>query len=110
MGADNVIGKTGGTQKNILLFPDHYVAKPQFFAKGSALAVTEGDRKIIKAGTIFPANDETAEGVVFNDHDVTDFDANGAVIIHGFIKTAALPEAPTADAIEAMKLVYFSKS
>ena len=107
--ADNVIGKTGGTQANILLFPDHYVAKPQYFEKGSALATTVGDKKIIKAGTIFPANDATAEGIVFNDLDVTDFDANGAVIIHGFIKTAALPVAPSANAIAALKLVYFSK-
>lgn len=107
--ADNVIGKTGGMQKNILLFPDHKVSKPQFFEQDSALAVAVGDKKIIKAGTIFPANDATAEGIVENDLDVTDFDANGVVLIHGFILTSALPEAPTDEAKAALKLIYFSK-
>lgn len=33
---------------------------------------TINDRKIVKAGTPYPANDATCEGVIFQDVDVTD--------------------------------------
>jgi len=70
-------------------------------------AVTVEGRKIIKAGTIYPTNDETAIGVVLNDMDVTDGDRNGTIIIHGFIKKTALPQAPTPEAITALNMIKF---
>jgi len=80
--------------KNILAMPDHYVAIARKLEKDSALAVTEEGRKIVKAGTIFPANDATAVGVILNDYDVTDGDQMAAVVIHGFVLEAKLPAAP----------------
>ena len=84
----------------ILAIPDHYVALGQMHAKatsGSAgLATLVDGRYIVKAGTIWPANDNTAKGIVLNDYDVTDGDAHMAVVIHGFIKLSALPVAPSA--------------
>lgn len=99
--------KDYGTSKQILVFPDHYVAMPQFFSKNSALAVDVNGRKIIKAGTFYPSNDAKAVGVVFNDYDVTDSDANGAVIIHGFIAVDKLPEAPSSEAMAALTQISF---
>ena len=98
-----------GSSTGILAFPDHYVAYGQIFAKDHALAVLDATtgRKIVKAGTIFPANDATAIGVVLNDLDVTYGDVNGAVVIHGFIKTAALPAAPNVLAIPVLKGIFF---
>lgn len=97
-----------GTGKHILLFPDHYVCRPHTFAKDDAAAtVTDDGRKVIKAGTIYPANDATAIGIVFSDMDVTKGDMTGALLIHGFIKTTALPAEPTAEAKSALKLVEF---
>ena len=96
-----------GSEKTILAFPDHYVAMPQYFEKDSALAVTVGDRKIIKGGTIYPSNDANAVGVVFQDLDVTNGDANGAVILHGFINVNKLPAAPTTAAIAALNNITF---
>jgi len=95
------------TSKGILAFPDHYVAMPQAFAKDHSLAVVIEGRKIIKAGTIFPANDGTAIGVIFSDLDVTDGDQNGAVIIHGFISTAKMPVVPASTAVAALKGIFF---
>ena len=80
--------------KNILAIPDHYVAIARKLEKDSALAVTEEGKKIVKAGTIFPANDATAIGVVLNDYDVTDGDQQAAIVIHGFVLEAKLPVAP----------------
>ena len=62
--------------------------------KNDAAATTVDGKKIIKAGTIYPANDATAVGVVWADYDVTNGDVTGALIIHGFVKKAALPAAP----------------
>lgn len=82
------------SEKQILATPDHYVAIARKLEKDSALAVTVEGRKIVKAGTIFPANDATAIGVILNDHDVTDGDKMAAVVIHGFIQESKLPAAP----------------
>ena len=96
-----------GTPGNILQFPDHYVCVAQLFEKDSALAVVVDGRKIVKGGTIFPANDKTAQGIVFQDYDVTDGDQNGALMVHGFVNTAKLPVAPTNGAKLALKNIEF---
>lgn len=89
----------GAPAKQILAIPDHYVAlgfkhaKATQGAPGLATVTAEG-RYVVKAGTFYPANDATAIGVVLNDYDVTDGDAMMAVVLHGFVKLAALPVAP----------------
>ena len=97
--------------KQILAIPDHYVAlgfKHSRAIQGSTgLAVEEGGRYIVKAGTVYPENDATAIGVILNDYDVTDGDAMMAVVVHGFIKTAALPEVPSAAALGALNQITF---
>lgn len=84
--------------KQILAIPDHYVAlgqmHPQAVEGNLGLAELVEGRYVVKAGTIWPANDATAEGVVLNDYDVTDGDANMAIVYHGFIKEEALPVKP----------------
>lgn len=96
-----------GNTKEILMFPDHYVAHAHTFLKDDAAAVAVGGKKIIKAGTIYPANDATAKGVVMSDIDVTDGDQSGAIIVHGFIKQSAIPAAPTDEAKAALPMVKF---
>jgi hypothetical protein len=95
------------TPKQILVFPEHYVAVAHTFLVDDSAAVTVGGRDIIKAGTIYPANTNAAIGVVFNDMDITDGDKTGALIVHGFIKTAALPALPSSDAKAALKQISF---
>lgn len=95
------------TGKQILAFPDHYVCVAHTFLKDDAAAITEDGRKIIKAGTIYPTNDANAQGIVFSNVDVTDGDVTSAILIHGFVKTAALPAAPAEAAKTALKQVSF---
>lgn len=95
------------TGKQILVFPDHYVCVAHTFEKDDAAATTIEGRKVIKAGTIYPANDASAIGIVFNDMDVTDGDATGAVLVHGFVKTAALTATPANEAKSALKMIEF---
>lgn len=78
---------TAVTRPHEILYNDHYVAIPY---DCSALADTDG---IVKAGTIVPANDATAIGVLLYDVKKAE-NPNGAIVIHGFIKKAKLPVAP----------------
>lgn len=108
-----------GNRKEILKFPDHYVNMPVTVDDTGVTANTDG-RKIVLAGTILgggviadpmklavKSNDDTAEGVLFDDVDVTYGPAPGALLIHGFVDLAKLPEAPDADAVTALKQITF---
>lgn len=97
----------GTPTKSILAVPDSYVAVSRQFAKEDSLAVAVGNRKIVKAGTIYPSNDAEAFGVVLNDLDVTDGDVAGAVIIFGFLAEDKLPTAPSAAAKTALNMIKF---
>ena len=80
-----------------ILYNAHYVGIPYDCSDLSSLA-TDG---VIPAGTIVPANDGTAEGVLL--HDVTLAEnPYGSAVIHGFIKQSALPTAPTQAAVNAL--------
>lgn len=81
--------------KHILAIPDHYVTIARTAAKATAasgMVVSKNGRFIIKAGTVYPANDATAIGLVMQDYDVTDSDASMAIIIHGFVREDRLPK------------------
>lgn len=82
------------TQKSVvasknILANDHYVAIPYDCTELTALA-TDG---VIPEGTIVPANDATAKGVLLNPVVLAE-NPNGTIVIHGFISKAKLPVAP----------------
>lgn len=85
-----------------ILANDHYVGVPY-----DCSAITANDEGIIKAGTVIPANDATAVGVLLHDV-VKNENPNGTIVIHGFIDAKKLPTSPTTVAMAALKLIYFS--
>lgn len=93
--------KTITTGVNILA-NDHYVAIPYNCGELTALA-TDG---VIPAGTIIPANDATAKGVLLNDVKV-DENPNGTIVIHGFVRNDKLPAEPATEAVTALSQVMF---
>lgn len=114
---------TYGNKKEILKFPDHYVALAITVSDQGVVANGEG-KKIVKAGTILGGGvlaDDTvkavkattttgtsnAEGVLLNDTDVTLGPAPGALVIHGFIDRNKIPTAPAAEEIAALKQITF---
>lgn len=96
--------------RNEIFLYNHVVGKPYRFLKTGAYVVTENGRQIVKAGTVIPANDATAEGICRYDVDVTDGDMSGDIVIHGFIKEAAMPATPSADAKSALPMIFFQAS
>jgi len=110
---------TYGNRKEILKFPDHYVNMPVTVDDTGVTANADG-KKIVPAGTIMgggvltdpsklvtKTNAAGAEGVLFDDVDVTYGPASASLTIHGFIDLAKLPEAPVAAAVTALKQITF---
>ncbi|QVY60940.1 hypothetical protein [Cytobacillus gottheilii] len=112
-------------KKEILKFPDHYV-NVAVTVSDAGVSANEDGKKIVPAGTIlgggFLADDtvqavkatvadgaSNAEGILFNDVDVTYGPAPGAALIHGFVALDKLPAQPTAEEIAALKQVTFLK-
>ncbi|MEK4825133.1 hypothetical protein NSS71_11290 [Niallia sp. FSL W8-0951] len=112
-------------KKEILKFPDHYVNVAVTVSDTGVTANSDG-KKIVPAGTIvgggFLADEaanavkatttegeSNAEGVLFNDVDVTHGPAPGAVLIHGFVAIDKLPAAPSAEEQAALKQITFLK-
>lgn len=96
--------------KHILAMPDHYVPIARKATKADGMVVKEGDRFIIKAGTIYPSNDNKAIGVVLQDYDVTEGDVSMAIVLHGFIRADRLPTPPSDAALKSLRMIYFLKS
>ena len=61
-----------------------------------SMGQTDGDRKTVFAGTVFPANTSAATGIVFQDVDVTDGDAIGSVMVAGRVISDRVNAAQTA--------------
>lgn len=102
------MGKITVTQytnsKEILKY-DHFVSQPIVLTQSNA--TISGTKKIVKAGTILPANDATAKGVVLYDVDVTNGDEKGALVIHGFIDKSKIPTQPEEAAITSLRQITF---
>lgn len=99
----------GGT--STVLQNSHYTSRAVRHEKATQSsqgnAVLVGERYIVKAGTIWPLNDATAQGIVAHDYDVTEKGANMAIITHGTVKLGSLPAAPVTAASTALKSIVF---
>lgn len=97
---------------SILQFPDGARAYAHSFNKNddSALVVVDGatGASTIPAGTIYPANDATAKGVLLKTVDVTSGSETGALLFAGEVKTTRLPAEPTDAAKQALpRITWF---
>ena len=79
-----------GEEKNVIYHPGYFLAHEectrvtrQMPQAGAKTAANGG--KYVAMGTIFPADDATAEGIVYEDVDVTDGDMAGSVVTAGTV-------------------------
>lgn len=73
-----------------------YQAFTQQIDDTHAGVVTEAGRKIVPAGSVWPANDGNAKGITLRASDVTDGPQPVAVIVEGYIIEERLPAAVAA--------------
>ena len=117
----------GAAPSQILYNVQNQVSVPIKVVKTYAGAVTENGRKIVKAGTplngdllnrgtsfVAPDANKPAVGILLHDVDITDADANGTLLIFGFVNvnridstTAALITATVQTQLSGK--VYFLK-
>ncbi len=71
-------------------------------AADHAQRVTRNGRVIVPAGAVIPANGATAEGILYEDIDVTEGAAPGSVVVEGTVYGDRLPAALDADAATAL--------
>lgn len=79
----------------------------------AGVAADEKGKRYIKAGTVFPANDGTAIGIVFEEIDVTnDAVRPASIIIAGRILKNRLPEEISDEALKALtaKGLFFDEA
>ena len=74
----------------------------------TTLATTAADgSKYVPMGTIYPANTSSAEGIVYEDVDVTAGNMPGSVVYAGYVIEDRLPEALDSDAKSALQAKGF---
>ncbi|SKC70453.1 hypothetical protein [Maledivibacter halophilus] len=102
-----------GKEKTILELAEELFQNTTVKVKASDVPIENGKR-ILKAGTILSkegkkVNDSSAYGVVYRDVNLTYSNVTETVLvtIFGFVKEAALPVAPSAEAKAAMKMIMF---
>lgn len=89
-----VINTTGTSPVNFLESEVGLVLKtaeiPQTMGKA------DGTKVIVPAGTVFPADDATAKGIIFHDVDVTSGNVAGSIMVAGRVLTERLSITATA--------------
>jgi hypothetical protein len=110
MSTVGIIEREFVTPHGILQHPG-FEAFANTFLTTDTTAVTENGKKLVKAGTVWPANDTTAKGVVLYDCDVTNGTSTGAVVYAGDINLAKIPAAPVTAAKTALpRITWFGTS
>lgn len=71
-------------------------------AADHAQVQTRGERRVVPAGAVIPANNSDAAGILFEDIDVTEGAAPGSVVIGGVVYADRLPAAIDDNAASAM--------
>lgn len=66
-------------------------------------AVDFNGEKYVPMGTVYPANDATADGIVYEDVFVTDGDMPGSVVLAGRVYEDRLPNAVSSEAKTALE-------
>ena len=119
--------ETYGSGKQILFAVEHQVSMGIIVKQ--SVGVTEGTKKIAKAGTPLAGNLDAREtafteattststgsdavGILLHDVDVTVEDNNGAILLFGFVNTNMIDDATkekiTADVKKALPMIQFA--
>jgi len=89
-------------QPGYFLAHDDCVRETRQIAQAGA-TTTDSGAKYVKMGTVYPANDATAIGIVYEDVDVTVGDMPGSVVTKGVVYEDRLPVALDATAKTALE-------
>lgn len=102
----------GEVDRGVVYAPGYFLAHEECERKTREIAQTGATnvngRKYVKMGTIYPANDATAVGIVYEDVDVTTGNMPGSVVLKGVVYKDRLPVAIAANAQTALEAKGFT--
>lgn len=102
----------GEVDKGVVYAPGYFLAHEECERKTREIAQTGATnvngRKYVKMGTVYPANDATAVGIVYEDVDVTTGNMPGSVVLKGVVYKDRLPVAIAANAQTALEAKGFT--
>ena len=76
-------------------------------ATAASVKTASNGGKYVPGGSVYPGNDSTAEGIVYEDVDVTTGDMPGSVVLSGKVYQNRLAETLNAEAITALEAKGF---
>lgn len=79
------------------------IVRETYQMKQTDAKTAENGGKYIPAGTVYPANDGTAIGIVYQDVDVTAGDMPGSVVTYGMVYADRLPVSISSNAKTALE-------
>lgn len=79
------------------------IVRETYQMKQTNAKTAENGGKYIPAGTVYPANDATAVGIVYQDVDVTAGDMPGSVVTYGMVYSDRLPVSINTNAKTALE-------
>lgn len=97
----------GAVEQGLMYAPGWFLAheecerKTRQMAQANATTAANGG-KYIPMGTVWPSNDSSAEGIVYEDVDVTSGDMPGSVVLKGVVYENRLPVTLNANAKTAL--------
>lgn len=97
-----IITKYGPTTEQPNWLGSEIGLTPKTHTIPKSMGTAEGGRTVVKSGTVYPANDNTAIGIVYQTYDVTDGDEIGSVVEAGRVYGNRLPVEPDSAAITAL--------
>lgn len=109
----------GPVKKGVAYAPGYFLANNEdctrltmnFKNDNNAGIVTEvGTAKYVKAGTVYPKDDESAVGIVYEDVDVTNGEAPGSVVTAGTVYEDLLPSAISTGKEYLKNIVFITKA
>ena len=100
--------KEYATKGSVLAHPTGYSAYPQTVAETDAAVATVDGVKVLLGGTVYPANDTTAKGIVLQDYAFADGDTTvqAAIVYVGDIKAGALKTPLSTEAKAALPGIH----
>lgn len=75
--------------------------------ESAAVVTAENGGKYVPMGTVYPAQGDNAEGLLYEDVDVTNGNMPGSVVTKGKVTLSLLPEQLTASTLDALSVKGF---
>lgn len=94
--------KDYGKAEEINFLASSKVVSHTYQISDSGVAANAQGKKIVPAGTVYPADDATAIGITYTDTDVTEGPQPGSVLIEAWIIEERLPAALSPEAKTAL--------